>query len=80
MSIFYYFAAEPIYAFMHSNPQVVRVGIPAFKLLAMFQIPLVVGTIYVHALRGAGTRVIPYGSTCSEFSSCGSRSLMDAVC
>jgi len=45
----YFFAAGPIYAFMHSNPQVVQIGIPAFKLLALFQIPLVVGTIYVHA-------------------------------
>jgi Na+-driven multidrug efflux pump len=59
MSIVYFFAAGPIYAFMHSNPQVVQVGIPAFKLLALFQIPLVVGTIYVHALRGAGDTRYP---------------------
>ncbi len=59
MSLIYYFAAQPIYAFMHSNPQVVQVGIPAFKLLAVFQIPLVVGTIYVHALRGAGDTRYP---------------------
>ena len=59
MSIIYFVAARPIYAFMHSNPQVVEVGIPAFKLLALFQIPLVVGTIYVHALRGAGDTRYP---------------------
>jgi MATE family multidrug resistance protein len=59
MSVIYFFAARPIYAFMHSNPQVVEVGIPAFKLLALFQIPLVVGTIYVHALRGAGDTRYP---------------------
>ncbi len=59
MSVLYYVAAGPIYAFMHSNPQVVEVGIPAFKLLAVFQIPLVVGTIYVHALRGAGDTRYP---------------------
>ena len=59
MSVIYFFAARPIYAFMHSNPHVVEVGIPAFKLLALFQIPLVVGTIYVHALRGAGDTRYP---------------------
>jgi MATE family multidrug resistance protein len=59
MTVLYYAAARPIYAFMHSNPQVVEVGIPAFKLLAVFQIPLVVGTIYVHALRGAGDTRYP---------------------
>jgi Na+-driven multidrug efflux pump len=59
MSVIYFFAARPIYAFMHSNAQVVAVGIPAFKLLALFQIPLVVGTIYVHALRGAGDTRYP---------------------
>jgi putative MATE family efflux protein len=59
MTVAYYFAAEPIYHFMHKDPQVVEIGIPAFKLLALFQIPLVVGTIYVHALRGAGDTRYP---------------------
>jgi len=59
MTIVYFFAAQPIYHFMHKDPQVVEIGIPAFKLLALFQIPLVVGTIYVHALRGAGDTRFP---------------------
>jgi MATE family multidrug resistance protein len=59
MTVVYFFAAEPIYHFMHKDPQVVEIGIPAFKLLALFQIPLVVGTIYVHALRGAGDTRYP---------------------
>lgn len=59
MSIVYYIAAQPIYAFMHKDSQVVDVGIPAFRLLALFQIPLVVGQIYVHALRGAGDTRFP---------------------
>ena len=67
MSVLYYVAARPIYAFMHSNPQVVEVGIPAFKLLAVFQIPLVVGTIYVTRCAERATRAIRCGSTCSGF-------------
>jgi multidrug resistance protein, MATE family len=59
MTVAYFFAAEPIYHFMHKDPQVVELGIPAFKLLALFQIPLVVGTVYVHALRGAGDTRFP---------------------
>jgi len=59
MTIVFYLAAEPIYHFMHKDPQVVEIGIPAFKLLALFQIPLVVGTVYVHALRGAGDTRFP---------------------
>jgi MATE family multidrug resistance protein len=59
MTVVYFFAARPIYEFMHSDPEVVQIGIPAFKLLALFQIPLVVGTIYVHALRGAGDTRYP---------------------
>jgi multidrug resistance protein, MATE family len=59
LMIVYFVAAQPIYHFMHKDPQVVEIGIPAFKLLALFQIPLVVGTIYVHALRGAGDTRYP---------------------
>jgi multidrug resistance protein, MATE family len=59
MTVVYFFAAQPIYEFMHKDPQVVEIGIPAFKLLALFQIPLVVGTVYVHALRGAGDTRYP---------------------
>jgi multidrug resistance protein, MATE family len=59
MMVVYFLAARPIYEFMHSDPRVVEMGIPAFKLLALFQIPLVVGTVYVHALRGAGDTRFP---------------------
>jgi MATE family multidrug resistance protein len=59
MTVVYFFAAQPIYHFMHKDPQVVEIGIPAFKLLSLFQIPLVIGTIYVHALRGAGDTRYP---------------------
>ncbi len=59
MTLVYFFGAQPIYEFMHKDPQVVEIGIPAFKLLALFQIPLVVGTVYVHALRGAGDTRYP---------------------
>jgi putative MATE family efflux protein len=59
MTVVYFFGAERIYAFMHGDPQVVAAGVPAFRLLAFFQIPLVVGTVYVHSLRGAGDTRFP---------------------
>jgi putative MATE family efflux protein len=59
MSLLYFFAAEPIFSVMHGDPLVVRTGVPAFRLLALFQVPLVVATVYVHGLRGAGDTRYP---------------------
>ena len=50
----FFFAAEEIYNLMHNSPEVRAIGVPAFRLLALFQIPLAVSIVYVFALRGAG--------------------------
>ncbi len=55
----FYFGADSIYHLMHEDPAVRVVGIPAFRLLALFQWPLVVAIIYVFALRGAGDTRTP---------------------
>lgn len=47
-------AAGPIYEAMHGDPAVRAAGVPALRLLACFQVPLVLSIVYSHALRGAG--------------------------
>ena len=55
----FFFGAEAIYAFMHNSPDVVAVGAPPFRVAALFQIPLIVGIVYIGGLRGAGDTRIP---------------------
>ena len=58
MTLFFIFAPQ-IYATMHSDPAVAEAGIPAFRLLAAFQIPNAILIVYVNALRGAGDTRFP---------------------
>ncbi len=51
--------AGGIFRQMHTDPEVVRVGARAFPIVGLFQIPLLVGIIYVAALRGAGDTRFP---------------------
>ncbi len=55
----YYFGAEVIYDLMQDDPQVGLVGVPAFKMVAFFQIFLITSIIYVGSLRGAGDTRYP---------------------
>ena len=55
----FYFGAYEIYTLMHKDPLVRDVGVPALKLLALFEVPLVMSIIYVFSLRGAGDTVYP---------------------
>lgn len=52
-TVFFVFAPE-IYRLMHDDPAVWEIGIPAFRLLAFFQVPLVLSIVYVFGLRGSG--------------------------
>ena len=52
-ALFFIFAPE-IYARMHSDPEVAKAGVPAFRLMACYQIPNAIVIVYVCALRGAG--------------------------
>ena len=58
-SITYFLGAPAIYGLMHTSPQVHEIGVPALRFLALFQVPLALGIIYVQALRGAGDTRYP---------------------
>ncbi len=54
ISVLFFARAPQIYELMHKEPSVREVGIPALRLMAFFQVPLVWSIVYVSALRGAG--------------------------
>ena len=49
----------PIYQFMSSSREIQEVGIAAMPILSYCQIPLVIGIVYIHGLRGAGETRLP---------------------
>jgi len=51
--------AEFIYELMHEDPAVAAVGVPAIRLLALFEIPLSVMIVYAVGIRGAGETLRP---------------------
>lgn len=59
VSTLMYWAAPSIFAFMHRDPAVGAVGVPAFRWLAIYQIPTTVLIIYAQTLRGAGDTRFP---------------------
>lgn len=52
-------AAGPIYQLMTSSLEIQAVGVAAMPVLAYCQIPLVIGIVYIHGLRGAGETRLP---------------------
>ncbi len=64
MGLVFFFGADVIFRFMHDDPLVWEAGVPALKLLVLFEVPLVMSIVYVFSLRGAGDTVYPlYFST-----------------
>lgn len=59
ITLVFFAGARPIYELMHEDPAVQSIGIPAFRMLAFFQVPLVLSIVYVFALRGAGDTRYP---------------------
>ncbi|MBC8288962.1 MAG: MATE family efflux transporter [Planctomycetes bacterium] len=55
----FYFGAAAIYAFMHEDPAVSAAGVPAMRLLALFELPLTITIVYSIAIRGAGDTMPP---------------------
>ncbi len=51
--------AGPLLRLMNNSPGVWEVGVPAIRLMALFQIPLIASIIYVAGLRGAGDTRYP---------------------
>ena len=50
----FYWGADAIYQTMHSDPQIAMAGAGPFRMLAGFQIPLVIFLVLKFALHGAG--------------------------
>lgn len=59
ITLAFYFGAGAIYRVMHQDAAVREIGVPAFQMLAFFQVPLVVSIVYVFSLRGAGDTRYP---------------------
>ena len=55
--------AGPLMRFMHQSPDVQAIGTPALRLMALFQIPLILSIVYVSGLRGAGDTRFPLWMT-----------------
>lgn len=55
----FFFGAEPIYRAMHNSADVIAAGVPPFRMLALFQLPLVAAIVYAGGLRGAGDTRVP---------------------
>ncbi len=59
ISLVFYFGATEIFGLMSESAEVQRIGVPAFRMLAFVQIPLVAAIVYVSSLRGAGDSRYP---------------------
>lgn len=57
--ILFVYAGQPIYELMTSSQEIRAIGISAMPVLAYCQIPLVIGIVYIHGLRGAGETRLP---------------------
>ncbi|NQV24792.1 MAG: MATE family efflux transporter [Rhodopirellula sp.] len=57
--VMFLLGAEFIYDVMHEDPAVAAVGVPAIRLLAVFEIPLSITIVYAVGLRGAGETLSP---------------------
>ena len=54
ITLWFTLGAGSIYELMHDDPTVRAAGIPAFRMVGLFQIPLMLGIVYFSAMRGAG--------------------------
>jgi len=52
-------AGVPIYQLMSNSAEIQAVGVAAMPIMAACQIPLVIGIVYIHGLRGAGETRLP---------------------
>lgn len=62
ITLWFSLGAETIYNLMHQDPAVREAGIFPFRIVGLFQIPLIIGIVYSAALRGAGDTVFPLAS------------------
>jgi Na+-driven multidrug efflux pump len=57
--VVYLAAAVPIFQAINNDAEVVQLGVPALRVLALFQVPLTVAIVMLHSLRGAGETRFP---------------------
>lgn len=55
----YLFGAESLYRLLSDNPDVWACGVPALKVLSIFQLTMAPLIVYIGALRGAGDTRVP---------------------
>jgi len=67
IAVAFFFGAEPMFHAMHKDPEVARVGVAAFRLMALYQVPNAFLIIYFNTLIGAGDTRFPMwcSLTCS---------------
>ena len=59
ITAWFVFGADWIYNQMNRDEAVRAVGIPAFRIVGLFQIPLILSIVYFAAIRGAGETKFP---------------------
>ncbi len=59
LSVVYFALAPQLYGLFAADPRVIEIGVPAFRWLALFQIPCALMIVYPGALRGAGDTRFP---------------------
>ena len=59
MTVLFFVFAPAIYAGMQSSAEVGLIGVPAFRLMAFYQIPNAIVIVYLYSLRGAGDTRFP---------------------
>ncbi|MDA7503865.1 MATE family efflux transporter [bacterium] len=59
ITLWFTLGAEWIYTMMHEDLAVREIGIPAFRIVGLFQIPLILAIVFFAATRGAGETKFP---------------------
>ncbi|HEY0981600.1 MULTISPECIES: MATE family efflux transporter [unclassified Schlesneria] len=59
MSVIFFVFAQQIFAMMHADVAVSVAGVPAFRMMALYQVPNALLIVYMNALRGAGDTKFP---------------------
>jgi Na+-driven multidrug efflux pump len=63
ISLWFLLGAGDIYDLMHDDPAVRAAGTFPFRVVGLFQIPLILSIVYSSALRGAGDTTFPLAAT-----------------
>jgi Na+-driven multidrug efflux pump len=59
LAVLYFLFARQLFGIFSTQARVIDIGVPAFRLLAFFQVPLAIEIVFRNALRGAGDTRFP---------------------